>query len=215
MASRPCPSCAEPARIGPNAVIQLGEALAARGEDRLAREVYRAAGHADWIAAPPGEMVSEIEVARLHGALVRLASRPLADAIMADAGARTGDYIVANRIPAPARTLLRLLPAPLAARLLVEAIAMHSWTFAGSGVFSFSPGRPLVVEIAGNPLAGPTRAEPSCVWHEAVFTRLFRSLVSGRANARETACCGAGDPACRFEIDLAADRFRAPVAAAS
>lgn len=213
MKNRPCPSSVEPARIGPNAVIQLGEALSARGEDRLAREVYAAAGHSDWIAAPPGEMVSEIEVARLHDALARVAPSGLVDDIMADAGALTGDYIVANRIPAPARVLLRLLPAPLAARLLVEAIAKHAWTFAGSGVFSFRPGWPLVVEIASNPLAGPPRAAPRCVWHEAVFTRLFRSLVSDRANARETACCAAGDPACRFEIGWSAAPVGTPVAA--
>ena len=211
--NRPCPSSAEPARIGPNAVIQLGEALSARAEDGLAREVYAAAGHSDWLATPPDEMVSEIEVARLHDALAGTAPRGLVDEIMADAGARTGDYIVANRIPAPARMLLRLLPAPLAARLLVEAIAKHSWTFAGSGVFSFSPGRPLVVEIAANPLAGPPCAERGCVWHAAVFTRLFWSLVSDRAHARETACCAAGDPECRFEIDWSAAPVGTPVAA--
>ena len=215
MKNRPCPSSAEPARIGPNAVIQLGEALSARCEDRLAREVYRAAGHSDWIAAPPGEMVSEVEVARLHDALASLAPAGLVDDIMSDAGARTGDYIVANRIPAPARMLLRMLPTPLAARLLVEAIAKHAWTFAGSGAFSFRTGRQLVVEIAANPLAGPPRSKPGCVWHEAVFTRLFRSLVSDRARARETACCAAGDPACRFEIDWSGDAVRAAVPATS
>jgi divinyl protochlorophyllide a 8-vinyl-reductase len=82
-------------------------------------------------------------------------------------------------------------------------------------VFSFGPGRPLVVEIAGNPLAGPPPAAARCVWHEAVFTRLFRSLVSDRARARETACCAAGDPACRFEIDWSGDAVRAAVAATS
>jgi divinyl protochlorophyllide a 8-vinyl-reductase len=152
-------------------------------------------------------------VVRLYCALARLIPQGLADEIMADAGARTGAYIVANRIPAPARILLRALPKPLAARLLVKAIAKHAWTFAGSGAFSFLPSRPSVMEIADNPLAGPRRAGPSCVWHAAVFTRLFRSLVSPDATVRETACCAAGDPACRFEMVSSAGPGHAPVAA--
>lgn len=189
-------SCTEPARIGPNAVIQLGETLAAHGEDRLAREIYLAAGCPDWLDHPPEAMVGEDAVVRLHAALWRIASPEQAAAFAAEAGMRTGDYILAHRIPAPARMFLRLMPAPIAARLLVEAISAHAWTFAGSGRFSAQTGTPVVVEIADNPLAGPE----GCVWHSAVFRRLFQSLVHAEADVRETACCGRGDPACRFEI---------------
>jgi divinyl protochlorophyllide a 8-vinyl-reductase len=194
--SDPSRSCTEPARIGPNAVIQLGETLAAHGEDRLAGEIYLAAGCPDWLARPPQAMVEEDAVVRLHRALWRLAAREQAAAYAREAGMRTGDYILANRIPAPARMLLRLMPAPIAARLLVEAISAHAWTFAGSGRFSAQAGTPVIVEIADNPLAGPE----GCVWHTAVFRRLFQSLVHAESDVRETACCGAGAPACRFEI---------------
>lgn len=204
--SGPSRSSTEPARIGPNAVIQLGETLAAHGEDRLSREVYLAAGCPGWLAHPPQAMVEEGAVVRLHRALWQLAPPEKAAAYAGEAGMRTGDYILANRIPAPARMLLRLMPAPIAARLLVEAISAHAWTFAGSGRFSARTGTPLIVEIADNPLAGPE----GCLWHAAVFRRLFQSLVHAEANVRETACCGAGAPACRFEIAWAPHPARTP-----
>lgn len=198
--SDPFPSCIEVARIGPNAVIQLGETLAAHDESLLAREVYLAAGHPEWLLRPPQEMVDERPVARLHAALRRLAPSDVARAYAREAGMRTGDYILAHRIPKPARMMLRLLPAPISARLLLEAISTHAWTFAGSGRFSYELGAPTTLSIAANPLA----TEPGCVWHEAVFRRLFQSLVHASAEVRETACCAEGAPACRFEVTWSA-----------
>lgn len=199
------PSCTDPeadadadaARIGPNAVIQLGEAFRARGEVALGRAVYAAARCPDWFDAPPDEMIGEDAVASLHRALYRLAPPPLARALSDEAGARTGAYILANRIPAPARMLLRALPAAPAARLLLSAISAHAWTFAGSGVFAQAGHRPTTVLIARNPLA----IAPGCVWHTAVFRTLFRDLVHPRCVVTEVECCGRGAPACRFEID--------------
>jgi divinyl protochlorophyllide a 8-vinyl-reductase len=201
----PSRSSTEAARIGPNAVIQLGETLAAHNESLLAREVYLAAGHPEWLAHPPQEMVDERPVAQLHAALRRLAPPDVAKDYAREAGMRTGDYILAHRIPKPARMMLRLLPAPISARLLLEAIAANAWTFVGSGRFSYELGTPIVVTIADNPLA----QEPGCVWHEAVFRRLFQSLVQANAEVREVACCARGAPACRFEITWG------PVAAAA
>jgi divinyl protochlorophyllide a 8-vinyl-reductase len=184
------------ARIGPNAVIQLGETMLAHGRRALAREVYLAAGHPDWLATPPAGMLPEAAVAEFHGALRRLLPGAEADVVAAEAGRRTGDYVLAHRIPRPVRMTLRLLPPPLASRLLLDAIEAHAWTFAGSGRLTCRPGLPAVVEIAGNPLAGPA----GCVWHTAVFERLFQRLVHERAGVRETSCCGRGEASCRFEI---------------
>lgn len=183
-------------RIGPNAVIQLGETLLAHGAEGLAQRVYFAAGHLDWLRNPPGAMVEERDAAALHEALHRLAPRYEARAYAVEAGRRTGDYILANRIPRIACALLRALPAPLSARLLTRAIARHAWTFAGSGRFSCVAGNPILLSIADNPLA----QAGGCVWHEAVFTRLFQALVHKNARAREIACCASGDHACRFEV---------------
>jgi len=184
------------ARIGPNAVIQLGETLLAHGRRSLASEVYLAAGHPDWLTAPPTEMLPEAAVAKLHGALRRLLPEMEAAAYACEAGQRTGDYVLAHRIPRAVRMTLRLLPPLVSSRLLLEAIEAHAWTFAGSGRFACRRGQPAVIEIAGNPLAGPA----GCVWHTAVFERLFQRLVHDRAEAHETRCCGRGDAVCRFEI---------------
>lgn len=191
------PSFTEAARIGPNAVIQLGEALRAGGHEALGRTIYAAARCPDWFDSPPAEMVGEDAVAALHRALWRIAPPPLARSLADEAGARTGAYILANRIPAPARLVLRALPAPLAARLLLQAISAHAWTFVGSGIFAQAGHRPTTVLIARNPLA----IAPHCVWHSAVFRALFRDLVHPRCAVTEVECCGRGAPACRFEID--------------
>jgi divinyl protochlorophyllide a 8-vinyl-reductase len=119
------------------------------------------------------------------------------------AGLATADYILANRIPKPAQTLIRLMPARLGARVLAGAIAKHAWTFAGTGAFAIAARAPLVFEIGRNPLAVEGRS-PSCTWHAGVFERLFARLVwPGGVRVRETACCGCGDPACRFELTRA------------
>lgn len=178
--------------IGPNAVIQLGEAL--RPHRGLAEAVFAAAGHGDWLSDAPEQMVPEGEVAALHAALYALS--PRAAALAEEAGTRTGDYILANRIPAAARLLLRALPAALAEPLLVAAIARHAWTFAGSGRFVQLAGRPAQFGIDRNPLA---RDHGRCRWHEAVFTRLWQRLIDPAATVVET-CCGHGTGQCRFAV---------------
>jgi divinyl protochlorophyllide a 8-vinyl-reductase len=185
------------ARIGPNAVLQhlpvLDEAI---GTDYRTALLYCAG-----IDEPPADagMLPEEGVGRLHHA-VRLYLPVQAPAIQRAAGLGTGDYILANRIPALAQRLIRALPAPLGARLLSAAIAKHAWTFAGSGAFTIVAHRPLTFEIAANPLAPGAAASPCCHWHAAVFERLFSTLVWPGVKVTETACCACGAPACRFEL---------------
>ncbi len=212
--SSPSRFCTEPERIGPNAAIQLAEALRGRNAEPLARAVFAAAGRLEWLDAPPADMIAEGDAARLHAALARLAGPDEFRAHAREAGRRTGRYILANRIPGPARTILRRAPAWLAARLLVRAIAAHAWTFAGSGSFRVLGRRPLTVTILANPLAVTRHEAGGCAWHAAVFRELFRSLVHPQAEARETVCCFDGAPGCRFEIDWPRGRGRALVAPA-
>jgi divinyl protochlorophyllide a 8-vinyl-reductase len=187
---------AAPGRIGPNAVIQLGHALIAIAGERRASEVFREAGHLPLLAAPPEEMVDERLPAALFAALWRALPDEIAARVADDAGRRTADYVMGNRIPRPAQLVLCHLPGRLGARMLLDAVRRNAWTFAGSGVCAVPvPGR--VIEISGNPLV-----MPGCVWHRAVFTRLFRAMVSPHARVRHAACCGEGAPACRFEISL-------------
>jgi divinyl protochlorophyllide a 8-vinyl-reductase len=192
------------ARVGPNAVLQLAAALRARHGEGMAARVFADAGLRIRLEDPPAAPVAEADVAALHRALARDLPPEAAAAVAEDAGRRTADYLLAHRIPAPARAALRVLPAPLAARLLLRAVLRHAWTFAGSGRVTVEARPVLAVEIADNPLAaGP------CHWHAAVFTRLFRALVAPGAVVRETACCADGAPACRFEILLAGNRHAA------
>jgi divinyl protochlorophyllide a 8-vinyl-reductase len=194
-------SADEIAKIGPNAVIQLIAALKSSHFSDAAPAIFRDAGVGDWLAVPPVAMVDERRVARLHQC-VRATLPPLqAAGVMAAAGRMTADYLLANRIPRLAHATFRILPAPLAARLLVSAIRRNAWTFAGSGHLHARAGVPTVFELTGNPLcAGETAPAPVCTWHAAVFQRLFEVLVDPSTEAIETHCGAMGHDHCRFLI---------------
>jgi divinyl protochlorophyllide a 8-vinyl-reductase len=189
--------------IGPNAVLQMRPALGAVGGADLVRSVFEMAGLSRHLETPPTRMVDEADVARLFAAVYGALSADAATAAARDAGRLTADYILANRIPGLAQTLLRQLPPRLAANALAWMIAKNSWTFAGSGRFTVRYGRTLTLAIADNPIAvGRADATgPSCHWHCAVFERLFRSLGAHHARVVETDCCADGAPACVFELD--------------
>jgi divinyl protochlorophyllide a 8-vinyl-reductase len=144
-------------------------------------------------------MLPEADCAAVHQAVRRLMPGP--EGLLEEAGIATGDYILAHRIPKLAQAVLRLLPGNLAAPVLTRAIARHSWTFAGTGDFRVEGARPLIVSVARNPLVAGRRVDtPQCIWHVAVFRRLYGRLVWPSVEVREVACCACGDVACRFEI---------------
>jgi divinyl protochlorophyllide a 8-vinyl-reductase len=190
------------ARIGPNAITRLTEALeGVEGKGTAAKALNRA-GLAAYVAAPPECMVDEAEVIALHAAVRAAYGNERAQTLAWIAGRKTGDYLLAHRVPKPMQRVLKLLPAPIAARVLLKAIARHAWTFAGSGRFSVKSHAPLTVEIAGCPLCrGLTANEPSCAYFAATLERLFSALVHPDATVRETACAATGAPACLFVID--------------
>lgn len=186
------------ARIGPNALIQLVPVLDATHGEAARRALFAGCGVAE---VPDGSaMIDEAPVAAVHQAM-RARFPETAPAMARAAGLAVGDYILAHRIPAPAQTVLRTLPAAVAARMLSRAILSHAWTFCGSGHVTASAGHPSVFDIHDNPVV---RGEASdtclCHWHVAVFERLFTRLVHSCAHAREVACCAMGAPACRIEI---------------
>jgi divinyl protochlorophyllide a 8-vinyl-reductase len=199
----------EIARIGPNAVTRLAEALDAQVGEVLTAEIFQSAGQAAFLAVPPESMVDERAVTALHAALrSHLTSSESARASIR-AGQLTGDYLLANRIPKPVQGVLKVLPGPLAARVLVAAIGRHSWTFAGSGDFTVKFGRGedgaspsrLRFSIAGCPVCrGATQAVPACDYYAATFERLFVELVHPQTQVRETQCQANGAPACVFAV---------------
>ncbi|CAH0276481.1 bacteriochlorophyll 4-vinyl reductase [Roseomonas sp. CECT 9278] len=189
------------ARIGPNAVTRLAEALDALRGHADTRAVFARAGLAHRLESPPERMVDEAEVVALHAALRGLVPPDQAAAIAFDAGRRTAAYLLAHRIPRVMHLVLPRLPARWAARILLGAIGRHAWTFAGSGRFAVLPGRAVRFSIAGGPLArGVHAATPVCGYYAATFQGLFRALVAPAAQVVETACEACGDPACIFEI---------------
>lgn len=185
------------ARIGPNAILQLLPVL----DEVIGVKLRGALMFQADVAEPPATsgMVPEDDVARLHHA-VRLFLPDRAAAIQHAAGLATGDYILRHRIPRLAQMLIRALPAWLGARVLTAAIAKHSWTFAGSGRFAIVSHTPLVLEIAGNPLAQSHAESPLCHWHAAVFERLYGRLVWPDVRVTEIACTAMGARACQFRI---------------
>ncbi|ABM62390.1 bacteriochlorophyll 4-vinyl reductase [Halorhodospira halophila] len=189
------------ARIGPNAILQVAAALRALEDEETARRCFDAAGLSRWFEHPPEEMVPETTVAALHQRVRRELGPERAERVMLDAGERTGEYVLNNRIPAPIRTLLRVLPPLLAGPLLLKAISQHAWTFVGSGQLTIRRGQPCLLDLAHNPVIADEQAEgPVCHWHAAAFEQLFRSLVNDRSTIRETQCAAAGDESCRFEL---------------
>jgi divinyl protochlorophyllide a 8-vinyl-reductase len=199
----PAHTVAHAGLIGPNAITRVAQVLPSWRGTAFAQALFEHAGlQARW-RQPPEHMVPEAEVRALHTALRRELSADEAAAVARAAGRATADYLLANRIPRAVQRLLRVLPAPLAARVLLAAISRHAWTFAGSGHFSASvPGlRLAVLEIRDNPLCRDLSADvPACDYYAATFERLFQVLVQRGARVIETACEACGDEACRFEL---------------
>jgi len=173
------------ALIGPNAILQ---ALPVMERMLGKREAARVLMEARIAQLPSGDgMIPEIEAIRLHHALSMRDPFEAID-IARESGFGTADYIIAHRIPGPAVTILRWLPARLAAPLLMKAIARHAWTFIGSGRFESRGGWAFTIDRTdADDLMMPT---PSLYeWYAAVFTRLYQRLVHPNAICRDLGPC--------------------------
>jgi divinyl protochlorophyllide a 8-vinyl-reductase len=147
-------------------------------------------------------MVDETDVSALHRALVISLGPERADPASLEAGRLTGDYLLANRIPQKAQSLLRVLPRWLAARVLLTAVAKHAWTFAGSGRFSYTFSPRPVLRIEGSPICRQLRtADPACAYFAATFERLFRRILGDDVRVTETECESSGAAACVFRVE--------------
>ncbi len=188
-------------RIGPNAIIRTIDALRERLGEPETEALLEAAGLSAYFHAPPEAMVPEREVTELFCTLYQRLGEAEAKTVARDAGRRTADYLLANRIPRFAQLVLRALPAKLAARGLLAAIGKNTWTFAGSGSVRLEPTRPARVTIANCPICRDVRSEQTaCDFYAGTFERLFQELVDGKAAAQETVCQALGGDACTFSI---------------
>lgn len=202
-ASGPTATGAEQARIGPNSITRIADALLARHGAETAAKVFRDAGLSHHLQSPPQTMVPAVDVTHLHRALRSALPADAVAVINHDAGVATAEYLLANRIPKPAQALLKVMPPVPAARVLIKAMGRHAWTFAGAGRFEGEAGRPTRLTIENGPIqaASPGAAEPVCGYYAATFEHLFRTLVARRATVRETACQATGAPACVFTVE--------------
>jgi divinyl protochlorophyllide a 8-vinyl-reductase len=191
------------ARIGPNAIIQLGRALDQIAGVAVTDGLFDTAGLATYRHAVPAGMVPEGDVIALYGELRRGLSPAAARAVARMAGRNTGDYLLEHRIPRAARRILPALPVRLAARALLAAVTRHAWTFAGSATVRAETGRPLAVVLVDCPICRGARSPaPACDYYAATFERLFAVLVHPAASVAETECRATGGGRCRFEIRL-------------
>lgn len=189
------------ARIGPNALIRLGEAVRNIKGEAACNELFQAAGLSRYLDAPPDQMVPEEEVKALHRALYGRYPREEAERLLAVAGVLTARYLVANRIPKAARRVIRALPRRLGGRILLSAIRKNSWTFAGSATVAAKQGRsPALLMQKCRLCAGLDAAARPCRYHQATIETLFRTIVSPQARVDIHAFCPERDDACAFEI---------------
>lgn len=196
------PSPVPAALIGPNAITQLATAMDWLHGRVITRSVFTRAGQAHHLEHPPAAMVHESDVIALHQAGRWLLGETAFMAVAGLAGSLTGDYILGNRIPVAARSILPRLPDFIASRMLARAIANHAWTFVGSGRFGCQVTREGVLfTIEDSPLIRELSSPmPCCHYYTATFERLFRALVSSRVQVSETRCAAAGAPDCRFLV---------------
>ena len=188
-------------RIGPNAITRVAEVLREDYPESEVERLFALADIAGYLAEPPDRMVDEREVTRLHGVLRAELGVEVALRLARGAGVRTGDYLLAHRIPAGVQVLLSWLPARLASRVLLGAIQRHAWTFAGSGVLGVRKAFPPRLSIAGCCIChGAQSPMPLCDFYTAAIERLFQKLVTPSARVTEITCQATGAHACTFEV---------------
>ena len=185
--------------VGPNAIIQTSRALVDCVGQWQRDRVFAHAGLGWMGTREPDHRVSAEAVNALNASVLATLGRQTAERVLADAGVGTGHYIIDNRIPGFAKSLLRLLPRRLGTRLLLMAVARNAWTFAGDA--TVETGRDWIV-IQDNPICLGKAGFSGCVWHRNVLETLFHTLVSPAVTVIETHCIGQGDPFCRFEFRL-------------
>lgn len=198
----PAPVRIDEARIGPNAILQLVQPLEALFGAAVLPQILNLAG----VQMPTGqEMIPEGDAACVHRLLWQLFPDQGAR-ISHLAGQGTARYIRTNRIPAPARFVLRWLPRKLAEDMLLRAIEDHAWTFCGSGALEAErQGPQLHFVLHDNPLADHHHIPGHpCHWHSAVFAELFTLLLGVPYVCCEPTCRGCGGDVCRFVVTRAA-----------
>ncbi len=186
--------------IGPNAIIQMARAITESQGSPTTKQIYADAKLLGYLTEVPDKLVDETEVMRFHQAARQVLGNPRYKENAKVAGRLTGDYLLANRIPAIVQRLLKILPNWLALRILNKAISKNAWTFVGSGSFSISyTASNLVLTIEDSPLARDLELpETACDFYAATFEHLYQQLINPDLTLREECCAASGAENCQF-----------------
>jgi divinyl protochlorophyllide a 8-vinyl-reductase len=199
----PLPPTRPPARIGPNTLIQTFAAIAEfEGEER--------AGGLRVLLNPPEDldgMIDEAHFVRLVRSLRRILPPASVDRILERAGARTADYVLHNRIPAPARFLLPRLPRKVALPLVLAAFRRNAWTFAGSGHYraieaGAARDEPHIELDGCITCVGAPGGRPGGAFYRGAFQGLLSALVAPGIRVTEDECVATGGRTCQYTIHL-------------
>jgi len=191
------------AKIGPNSLIQTFAAIAEfEGEEM--------AGGLRALLQPPAElddMIDEVHFIRLVKGLRRILPPASVDRILERAGERTADYVLRNRIPAPARFILPRLPRAVALPLVLAAFRRNAWTFAGSGRYSADAGglggdEPHIELDGCITCVGSRRGRAGGAFYRGAFQGLLSALVAPGTRVTEDECVATGGRTCRYTIHL-------------
>ncbi|HHE08000.1 MAG TPA: bacteriochlorophyll 4-vinyl reductase [Chlorobaculum parvum] len=163
-----------PSRIGPNSIIQTIGALESGYGKNETEKLLKKMGQGYLIGNLPSEMVEESKFHSLVTALQKEIGDKSTASILKESGDRTAKYLLKVRIPGPFQSIVKLLPAWLAFKVLLFAISKNAWTFAGSGEFSYgsklSPNIMVKVTFPSHPVVGN--------FYLGTFTALLRELVN-------------------------------------
>ncbi len=189
------------ARIGPNAVIQVARVLRDRLSPAFAEALLRDATPYT-MDTMPSQMIDEREAQAVVRALVQRVGARRATPVLREAGARTGDYLLATRIPGFAQLLIRLAPRRVGLALLLKAMATNAWTFAGSGRFAIVKTKqaPELVFHECAMCRDMHESQPMCDFYAGTFERLIAELVAPDVRVTEVECAAQGGAVCRFQL---------------
>ncbi|AAM73232.1 MAG TPA: bacteriochlorophyll 4-vinyl reductase [Chlorobaculum sp.] len=169
-----------PSRIGPNSIIQTVGALETAYGKNETEKLLKKIGQGYLINNLPSEMVEESKFHALVTALQKELGETATAGILKESGERTAKYLLKVRIPGPFQTIVKLLPAGLAFKVLLFAISKNAWTFAGSGEFSYgskpSPNVMVKVTFPSHPVVSN--------FYLGTFTALLRELVSPKTEIK-------------------------------
>jgi divinyl protochlorophyllide a 8-vinyl-reductase len=190
-------------KIGPNSLIQTVQSLKDFYGEEKARRILQEGGQGHLLTYQPHEMIDEGQFITLARMLYRDLGLTEALTVLRRSGNLTGEYVLKNRLPRPVQFIIKLLPQKLALKMMLTAIGKNSWTFAGSGTYTFTTGSKPQIFIQNTILRHAVEADrPACSYYRGAFETLLKTLVSKRLEVEEVECGAAGADRCVFNLTL-------------